>query len=85
MRNWPVHDAKANFNELLKACIKDGPQMVTRRGADAAVLVPVAEWQRLTQAPRASLKDLLLVDRARGDLDLPERGQHRRRPVEPAA
>jgi prevent-host-death family protein len=37
---WPVQDAKARFSELLDTCIAQGPQMVTKRGAEAAVLVP---------------------------------------------
>jgi antitoxin Phd len=46
MKSWPVQDAKARFSELLQACLADGPQMVNKRGAEAAVLVPVAEWPR---------------------------------------
>ena len=53
--------------------------MVTRRGSEAAVLVPVAEWRRLHSASRPSLKQLLLADEARGDLPLPARGQAKRR------
>ena len=60
MKTWPVQDAKARFSEFLEACIADGPQMVTKRGTEAAVLVPVAEWKRLQAAARPSLKDLLL-------------------------
>ena len=40
VRSWPVQDAKARFSELLDTCLKEGPQIVTKRGADAAVLVP---------------------------------------------
>jgi antitoxin Phd len=79
MRSWPVQDAKARFSELLDTCLKEGPQVVTRRGAEAAVLVPVGDWRRLTRAARPSLKDLLLTDRARGDVPLPDRGGQRRR------
>ena len=79
MRSWPVHDAKARFSEFLDACLAQGPQMVTRRGAEAAVLIPVAEWRRLQAAARPSLKELLLSDAARIDLDLPRRGRARRR------
>ena len=42
MNTWPVQDAKARFSELLTACLTDGPQMVTKRGTEAAVLVPMA-------------------------------------------
>jgi antitoxin Phd len=60
MRTWPVQDAKAKFSELLDACLADGPQMVTKRGAEVAVLVSVQEWRRLQSAARPSLKQLLL-------------------------
>lgn len=83
MNTWPVQDAKARFSEFLDACLVDGPQMVTRRGAEAAVLIPVQEWRRLQSAARPSLKQLLLTDKARADMVLPERGQAKRRHVEP--
>lgn len=81
MDAWPVQDAKARFSELLDACLVEGPQLVTRRGVEAAVLVPVDEWRRLSQAATPSLKELLLSTGARADLPLPPRGQARRRPV----
>lgn len=82
MNTWPVQDAKARFSELLDVCLKEGPQMVTRRGSEAAVLVPVGEWRRLQAVARPSLKQLLLSDDARADLVVPPRGRARRRPVE---
>ncbi|MFA7243061.1 MAG: type II toxin-antitoxin system Phd/YefM family antitoxin [Sulfuricellaceae bacterium] len=81
MNAWPVQDAKARFSALLDACVSEGPQMVTRRGAETAVLVPIAEWKRLRNEARPSLKALLLSDLGRGDLELPPRGTARRRPA----
>ena len=83
MQMWQVQDAKARFSEFLDACLVAGPQMVTRRGAEAAVLVPVQEWRRLQSAARPSLKQLLLSDQARSDIVLPARGKAKRRRVEP--
>lgn len=83
MKTWPVQDARARFSELLDACLSDGPQMVTRRGAEAAVLVPVDEWRRLQATARPSLKQLLLSDEARHELVLLARGRARRRKLEP--
>ena len=85
MKAWPVQDAKARFSEMLDACVAEGPQMVTKRGAETAVLVPVGEWRRLKDAGRRSLKDLLLTDEARADLALPARGAARRRRPAPAS
>ncbi|WP_119422063.1 type II toxin-antitoxin system Phd/YefM family antitoxin [Desertibaculum subflavum] len=79
MKSWPVQDAKARFSELLDTCLAEGPQVVTRRGADVAVLVPKGEWARLSRAARPSLKELLLSDAARGDIPVPKRGGLRRR------
>ncbi len=81
MQSWPVQDAKARFSEFLDACIAHGPQLVTRRGAEAAVLVPADEWRRLTAAARPSLKALLLAEGARSDQLVPARGLVRRRKV----
>lgn len=83
MQSWPVQDAKARFSEFLEACMQHGPQLVTKRGKEAAVLVPVAEWRRLSAAARPSLKALLLSDEARAEFELPARGQARRRAVAP--
>ncbi len=82
MRAWPVHDAKARFSEMLEACLREGPQVVTKRGAEAAVLVPAGHWQRLSQAAKPTLKELLLSDYARGNLNVPRRGRQRRRKVD---
>ncbi len=79
MHAWPVQDAKARFSELLDRCLAEGPQLVTRRGRDAAVLVPVEEWRRLREAARPSLKELLLSDDARAEMVVPARGAGRRR------
>jgi antitoxin Phd len=79
MHIWPVQDAKARFSEFLDACLAQGPQMVTRRGAEAAVLVPVMQWKRLQETAQPSLKELLLSDEGRGALNIPARGKARRR------
>jgi prevent-host-death family protein len=81
MQSWPVQDAKARFSEFLDACMAVGTQVLTRRGSEAAVLVPVEEWRRLQAAARPSLKQLLLSDEARGDWTIPPRGPARRRKV----
>lgn len=81
MQIWPVQDAKARFSEFLDTCISDGPQMITRRGAEAAVLVPIDVWRRLENAARPSLKQLLLTDINRTDLVIPARGNARRRHI----
>jgi prevent-host-death family protein len=79
MKSWPVQDAKARFSEFLEKCLTEGPQMVTKRGAEAAVLVPAEEWRRLQASARPSLKELLLSDQARTETLTPVRRRARRR------
>lgn len=74
-----MQDAKARFSEFLDVCIAEGPQLVTRRGVEAAVLVPVAEWRRLQSAARPSLKNLLLSDLGRTEQLTAQRRVARRR------
>ena len=81
MNTWPVQDAKARFSELLSACLSDGPQLVSKRGAEAAVLVSITQWRRLQQSAQPSLKELLLAPDARSNIPIPipARGQAKRR------
>jgi len=80
---WPVQDAKARFSALLETAQREGPQVVTRRGREAAVLVPIEPWRRLQAASRPRLKQLLLAPEARTERLVLPRGQARRRTVQP--
>lgn len=73
MASWQAQDAKARFSELLNAAIKNGPQVVTSRGIETAVLVPIQEWRRLQDSARPSLKELLLGPGPRFRNLIPER------------
>jgi antitoxin Phd len=81
MSAWSVHDAKARFSELLDAAVQKGPQFVTRRGVETAVLIPIAEWRRLNAAAPPSLKTLLLAPHPRFENLIPPRRTFRRRAV----
>ena len=83
MGSWQVQDAKARFSEFLDATIKKGPQVVTRRGIETAVLVPIEEWNRLQKAARPRLKALLLAPGGRFENLIPAiRNLRRRAPLE---
>lgn len=79
MSTWQVQDAKARFSEFLDTTLKEGPQIVTRHGVETAILVPIAEWQRLQQENQPTLKDLLLAPEPRFDNLVPRRRPLRRR------
>jgi antitoxin Phd len=79
--SWPVQEAKARFSEMLEASVKQGPQIVTKRGVETAVLVKIDEWRHLQERARPTLKELLLAPEPRFErgLPYPKRGGLRRR------
>jgi len=80
MSCWQVQEAKARFSELLNTTMEKGPQVITRRGVEAAVLVPIEEWRQLQHASRPSLKELLLGPGPTFENLVPKRGRLKRRP-----
>ena len=71
---WPVQDAKARFSELLDTSIAHGPQVVTRHGKAAAVLVPIRQWEALQSGSKRTLKQVLLDRVVPTGLNIPARG-----------
>jgi prevent-host-death family protein len=59
MRKWQMQQAKAKFAEVVKRAASEGPQIVTYRGADAAVVLSIEEYRRL-DAKRPNLVEFLL-------------------------
>jgi antitoxin Phd len=49
MTTWKLEDAKNRFSELVRRAASEGPQLVTRHGREAAVVLGVEEYRRLTQ------------------------------------
>ena len=78
---WQVQDAKARFSELLETSIGEGPQIITKRGVETAVLLPIDRWRRLEKLARPDLKELLLSAEARTDELTPPRRELRQRPT----
>jgi antitoxin Phd len=65
LERWPLQDAKNRFSELVDTVLEDGPQVVTRRGVDAVVIVPAASYRALT-LPKGSLVQFLVASPLRG-------------------
>jgi len=59
MRTWSLQNAKARFSELVNVCLQNGPQLVTRHGNEAVVVLSAEEYRRLT-TPAQNLKDFFL-------------------------
>jgi prevent-host-death family protein len=46
---WQLQTAKQKFSELVERALTEGPQIVTRRGKPAVVVVEVEEFRRLQE------------------------------------
>lgn len=81
MATWQLQEAKAKFSELVDKAEKEGAQVITRRGVETVVILPVSEWKRLSASARPTLKELLLQPHPRFDFDkvIPPRGKLRHR------
>ena len=44
---WQLQEAKQRFSEVVRDALEKGPQMVTRHGRDAVVVVAADEFSRL--------------------------------------
>lgn len=80
MAKWQLQDAKARFSKVVDDAVEKGPQIVTRRGVETAVVVSIEEWRRVQPGGRPNLKEVLLGPGPRFDIPLPPRGRGKRRP-----
>ena len=55
---WKLQDAKNRFSEVVKEALRAGPQIVTLRGKETAVVLSVEEYRRLAR-PDISLVEFL--------------------------
>ncbi len=74
---WQVQEAKARFSEMLDTSMDEGPQIVTKRGVETAVLVRIDDWRRLRNLARRDIKDLLLATDPRTEALVPRRRSRR--------
>ena len=47
--NWTVAEAKAKFSEIIERAQSEGPQIISKRGRTAAIVVAAEEWERKTK------------------------------------
>jgi prevent-host-death family protein len=59
MATWQLNEAKTRLSEMIKLAHTQGPQTITRHGAERAVVMSIEEYRRLT-ALRPNFKAWLL-------------------------
>lgn len=65
MDGWSVAAAKAKLSEVMDRARSEGPQLITRNGRKAAMVVSVEEWERKTKR-EGSLVDFFARSPLRG-------------------
>ncbi|GAP09648.1 prevent-host-death family protein [Bellilinea caldifistulae] len=59
MNLWQLQEAKSRFSELVERTLRNGAQIVTRRGKKVVVVLSYEEYRRLTN-PQRNLAQFLL-------------------------
>ena len=87
----PAFDIATPLSDLLETTLKEGPQVISKDGVEAAVLISIEDWKHLKasepaslpEAERRSLKEILLDPNGPHDIYIPPRGRYgHRAPVE---
>lgn len=56
--SWQLQEAKNKFSSLVESAQKDGPQVVTKHGKEAVVVLSAEDFRKLTR-PRINLHQFL--------------------------
>jgi len=73
MAIWQVNEAKAHFSEVIDRACSEGPQTITRHGAERAVVLSAADYQTLLKN-RPDFKSWLLGGPKIDDFDIERNG-----------
>jgi len=52
--HWQIQEAKNKFSDLVKNAQQQGPQIITKHGKDAVVLISIDTYKKLT-TPKTDL------------------------------
>ena len=50
--SWQLQTAKARFSEVFRLTRSQGPQVITRQGKEAVVMLPLEDFERLSHRRR---------------------------------
>jgi antitoxin Phd len=70
IQTWQLQEAKNKLSQVVENAVHDGPQIITKRGVEVAIVLSYAEYKRMV-ASRGSLSDFFRESPLAGiDLDL---------------
>jgi antitoxin Phd len=74
VQTWQIQHAKNRLSEVIDLAAREGPQLLTRRGTETAVLLSIEEYRQLSR-PKTSLVEFFSSSPlADSDLDLERSG-----------
>ena len=72
MANWSFTEAKRKLEEIYRLAETEGPQRITRRGAEPLILLTESEYKRL-KSDEPNFIEYLMNGPNIDDLELPSR------------
>jgi prevent-host-death family protein len=70
IQTWQLQEAKNKLSQVVDSAVKSGPQIITRRGVEVAIVISYAEYKKMI-ASRGSLSDFFRESPLAGiELDL---------------
>ena len=82
IQTWQLQEAKNKFSRVIENAINRGPQIITRRGVEVAIVISLAEYRKMV-ASRESLSAFFRQSPLVGlDLDLARDRSDARKDVE---
>ena len=56
IKTWQLQEAKNKFSRVVKDAVNSGPQIITKRGVEVAIVISYASYQKMV-ASRGRLSD----------------------------
>jgi prevent-host-death family protein len=81
MTDWTVATAKAHLSEVMNRALSEGPQVITRNGRKAVVMVSAEEWEKRTKR-KGTLVEFFANSPLRGSKLKIERSKDGFRPID---
>ncbi len=53
-KTWQLQEAKDRLSHVVDEAVENGPQVITRRGVETAVVVGIDEYRKLTDGKKSS-------------------------------
>ena len=47
IQSWQLQEAKNKFSRVVENAVNDGPQIITKRGVEVAIVISFADYQKM--------------------------------------